>query len=309
MGERWLHLPRRGGGARGRVSEATPAGAGARERAAALAEQVRDVALALGVDRVGFADSRALDASEPAGHRPSDLLSSSRSVIVLARALTGGSLEELREKGVPSSDELMAETFIVLGELNRVTVELARRVERMTGQTARTCTEHHVGGWNLRRTTPAEFLLTRVALRLLPRIGLATWLRAHLEPQLRFDLSFRGAAVAAGLGAIGRCGLLLTPEYGPRVLLTAVLSAYPFPPDSPAADPCTDCLACARACPVGAVSTDPRATGEARYDRLRCLRMNLSLGDTHLSGHKCSACLAACPIGPRSSVADDEAPA
>ena len=40
-------------------------------------------------------------------------------------------------------------------------------------------------------------------------------------------------AIDAGLGELGRNGLLVTPKYGPRVRLAKILTNMPLVPDSP----------------------------------------------------------------------------
>ena len=70
----------------------------------------------------------------------------------------------------------------------------------------------------------------------------------HLSPLLSLD----HAAVEAGLGTLGLNLQLLTPEYGPRVMLSAVLSSVPVEPDEKmAAALChgPECGRCLSACP------------------------------------------------------------
>lgn len=74
------------------------------------------------------------------------------------------------------------------------------------------------------------------------------------------------AAARAGLGVLGRNGLLLTPDYGSLVFLGEILTDAdytavtgdpmpPFPQDPPT---CHGCGACQRACPTGCLSGDRR---------------------------------------------------
>ena len=60
-------------------------------------------------------------------------------------------------------------------------------------------------------------------------------------------------AIDAGLGEIARNGLLITPEYGPRVRLAKVLTDLPLIPDRPiefgVRDFCLICEQCAQKCP------------------------------------------------------------
>jgi reductive dehalogenase len=71
-------------------------------------------------------------------------------------------------------------------------------------------------------------------------------------------------AMAAGLGEAGRMGLLITPQYGPRVRLCKVFTNMPLSHDT--FQPfgvkkfCDVCLKCAQHCPSGAISTDAQTT-------------------------------------------------
>ncbi len=70
------------------------------------------------------------------------------------------------------------------------------------------------------------------------------------------DISLRHVAEAAGIGRIGRNRLLLTPKYGPRVRLGAVVTNAPLIEDSSLAEnPCDDCGLCVQACPAKALDT------------------------------------------------------
>ena len=70
-------------------------------------------------------------------------------------------------------------------------------------------------------------------------------------------LHMRIAAVAAGLGEIGWSKMFLSPEFGPRQRLGAVITDMPLDPD-PLFDGtlCDRCMLCARDCTGGAIPTD-----------------------------------------------------
>ena len=67
-------------------------------------------------------------------------------------------------------------------------------------------------------------------------------------------------AIDAGLGELGRNGLLVAPEYGPCVRLCKVFTDLPLAPDGPApfgvTETCKTCRKCAEACEVEAISSD-----------------------------------------------------
>ncbi len=116
-------------------------------------------------------------------------------------------------------------------------------------------------------------------------------------------------AVDAGLGIMGRNGLLLTREYGPRVRLCKVLTDlelvqssndYPEPEDI-----CSGCTHCAEACEADALSTDDGPSWEVLtgsnnpgvlrwpFDPEKCFDFWLQIG------RDCSNCIAACPAASR----------
>lgn len=70
----------------------------------------------------------------------------------------------------------------------------------------------------------------------------------HIE---QGGIYLKDAAVMAGLGCIGKNNLLVTPEFGPRVRLRAMMLNVPIPSTGPMAfDPCIRCDdLCRRACP------------------------------------------------------------
>lgn len=108
-------------------------------------------------------------------------------------------------------------------------------------------------------------------------------------------------AQAAGLGWQGLHGLLITPEFGPRVRLAAVFTGIE---DLPAAtgdehawveDFCRDCGKCVRRCPPGAIRTVPVRHHGGRVSSIesgRCLPY-------FVRRHGCSICIAVCPFHQR----------
>ncbi len=69
-------------------------------------------------------------------------------------------------------------------------------------------------------------------------------------------VSHKVLAVAAGLGHIGRSGLLVHPEFGARVRYASVLTDMEFEPDERADSSCGDCHKCIDACPAQAISNE-----------------------------------------------------
>jgi epoxyqueuosine reductase len=111
-------------------------------------------------------------------------------------------------------------------------------------------------------------------------------------------------AIDAGLGELGRLGLMLSPEFGPRQRLCKVLTDLPLVPDKPIdfgiQSYCETCHACCQACPADAIRWEDRTTeGTSISNRPGILRWPVDVEKCHLfwteNGYDCSNCVAACP--------------
>ena len=115
-------------------------------------------------------------------------------------------------------------------------------------------------------------------------------------------------AVDAGLGEMGRNGLLITPEYGSCVRLCKVFTDLPMLPDGPITmgieAACRMCRRCAEACEVGAISKAPEPSFDVacvstrRGVRRWAVNSDLCYTFWMDNGTSCSACIAACPLTP-----------
>src|SRR4051812_46661814 len=192
--------------------------------AAAIKEKARE----LGADLVGIADGAQLEANPPDPknpRRPSDItdLDGGR-VIVLARRLSRGAarIQAWNDRHKYYNDEL-ALTLLEEGSL-----ELVYWLED-NGYPAIIVPPTHVDPWRY-RDDPKEHMTTL--------------------------LSLPHAAVEAGLGTLGLNLQLLTPEFGPRVVLTAVLCSVEVECDRPMEQALClgpSCARCLKVCPGDAV--------------------------------------------------------
>lgn len=72
-------------------------------------------------------------------------------------------------------------------------------------------------------------------------------------------------AQRAGVGFIGKNGLLITEEFGSYVYLGEIITNIPFPPDAPKESQCGDCTRCLDLCPTDAL------IGDGKMNAQRCL--------------------------------------
>lgn len=188
------------------------------------AAEIKAKALGLGVDLVGIADGTIMDENPPDPHdprRPCDITDhDGERVIVLAKRLTSGTtrLPRWDERHKYYNDEL------TLTSLEEASLELVLWLESH-GYPALVIPPTHVNPWRY-GGDPEE----------------------HQKPLL----SLEHAAVEAGLGTLGLNLQLLTPEFGPRVMLTAVLCSIDVSPDAKRDEAlCRGprCGRCLQACP------------------------------------------------------------
>jgi epoxyqueuosine reductase QueG len=100
--------------------------------------------------------------------------------------------------------------------------------------------------------------------------------------------SFKHAAVQAGLGIIGKNGLLITPSYGPRVKLSVVLTEASLEADPIIGEElCSDCTICIKVCPSGALK-EPTKEVRPNYDRFVCCSF-------YTANEGCGLCMSKCP--------------
>jgi len=103
----------------------------------------------------------------------------------------------------------------------------------------------------------------------------------------------KAIATLAGLGWIGKSSLLVSPDYGPRVRLGAMLTDGSLLTDKPVVySVCGDCNLCVEACPVGAIKGANWTQGVERSDLF-----DVRLCYEHRRDSLCELCLKACPIG------------
>ena len=118
------------------------------------------------------------------------------------------------------------------------------------------------------------------------------------------------AALRAGMGVIGKNSLLITPEWGSRVVIILMATGIELPSaeiSSTCSGTCFACGRCSHACPAGAITNDGMTHPE------RCLRNYMMEGvvvPEHLRAKigmrmiGCDICQRVCPMQPHTEVHD-----
>jgi epoxyqueuosine reductase QueG len=116
------------------------------------------------------------------------------------------------------------------------------------------------------------------------------------------SVSHKAIAIMAGLGWQGKNLLVVTPQYGPRVRLSSVLTDMPFTFDSRIKNRCGRCKSCYEACPVGAIRNVKTefhyADRNEAIDLDKCHNNTLRFMDVPGVGYTfCGQCIPVCPFG------------
>lgn len=129
-------------------------------------------------------------------------------------------------------------------------------------------------------------------------LKIAAWLRVRgylALPSALGLLSANHLGALAGLGELGRQGLLITPEYGPNLRLWVIITDFPFEIGHPVsfgiADYCETCQRCIKECPAKALTEGHRRPGFYQWpvNQRACFDNWLEKGDP------CRKCIEICP--------------
>jgi epoxyqueuosine reductase len=132
--------------------------------------------------------------------------------------------------------------------------------------------------------TPGNRILIRINNQLAEWIEKTFPVKTYKPPYFveKGGIFLKDAAVHAGFGCIGKNNLVVTPEYGPRIRLRALLLNREAEPSDPVEfNPCENCgQPCRKACPVKAFQHtvySAEALGQSilpgingTYDRVTC---------------------------------------
>ncbi len=201
-------------------------------------DKIKSFAGEHGLDLMGVAGIERFEGLEPRFH-PASIFPEAQSVIMIGREIPRGYIRGVEEgtHWFPPGDTLDP----------RYAYDLARFIED--------------DGWEgipIHPVDPARW-----------PDGIAV---AQDRPAPNVSPPFKYACVAAGLGEIGHCGILLTPEFGPRQQVGMLITDLKLEPDPFFNGRICDreeCMECVRACPFGAISSESKVGFTIRGREMR----------------------------------------
>lgn len=185
-----------------------------------IAKDVKKMAKDFGADLVGIASAKTLNAFPPDPRYPQtpDRISPHvKSVIVIACHIPVAGFRAKHNIAVQYLD------MLVLRRMDRIAYKIADRLERDGHPSLVTAAQET--DWNLKTASYGR-------------------------------LSTRHLGIEAGLGTFGLEVNILSPEYGPRLYLTGILTELELEPDSPMTEQVCigeSCSRCLHSCPTDAV--------------------------------------------------------
>ncbi|WP_068675635.1 tRNA epoxyqueuosine(34) reductase QueG [Oceanobacillus sp. Castelsardo] len=198
-----------------------------------LQQELREYALGIGIDKIGFATADVFTELKERLRRQQELNYQS--------GFEKGSIEE-RTEPVRLLPEAQSIISIALAYPSRMKNAPRSTKEERRGLFARASwgiDYHEVLRERLNKL--ADFIHEKVP-EAVTKIMVDTG-----------ELSDRAVAERAGIGFSGKNTSIITPEFGSFVYLGEMITNIPFIPDSPVEDSCGDCRKCLDACPTGAL--------------------------------------------------------
>jgi len=246
-----------------------------------LIEKIKEISGQNDIPVFGIGRSSELENTAPQGYRPSDILPGAKSLFCLGSPVP---------KGIFACEAKANESYwraanITYRNIDAILLQLGRVMEE-TGEKA------------------------------VPVFGCFPY-EVKGKGDFRGYLSLVTMAECAGIGKIGKNGLLFNSRYGPRLILGGLVTTAALPemtwPDQENTGCPEDCRVCQESCPVKAI--DPMG----KVDRLACVKysqktplfsylmktkmfgpeevpmLNLVTGVDDHSMYTCIRCVSACP--------------
>jgi reductive dehalogenase len=152
---------------------------------------------------------------------------------------------------------------------------------------------HHIGDMSYHHTSMKNAMVMKALEGYIKEMGY-TAIRGAVNPQ--------GAGLAAGIGELGRNGMMISEKFGARIHMPdPILTDMPLVADGPidigVTDFCNICRKCASNCPTNSISFGPKViyNGIQKYkiNWLTCYKIRPYVADHYGS---CLTCIAVCPF-------------
>ena len=216
-------------------------------------KDIKQILYDLGADICGIASIDRFGES-PVGFHPVDTLPSCKSVIVFGKKFLQGTLDCKNTIPYTIVRNMLSDI------LDKISVEFCYMMENKN-------------------------------IIAVPTGAISPTLHDKKTNRFRNVVSVKHAAVLAGLGYIGKNTLLITPEYGNMVWLSAVLLNIELEPDSIINEKCPEsCNLCIDNCPVNAIKKDT-----PEMDQLACFEYAFQTNAGENFYFKCNTCRTICP--------------
>lgn len=183
-------------------------------------EMLKQYAVDNGADLVGVACAGSFE-NAPEGHKPEDILSGAKTVVVCAKRIP----KSIMESPSTAYHRVME---VVHDQLDKLALKITLFLEQNGIKAVPVPSDVPYRYWN------------------------------EKKQHGRGDLSHKHAAQAAGLGKIGKNSLLITQQFGNCVHLVSIVTDSELTPDPLLEwEPCPqDCSLCKDVCPGGAITED-----------------------------------------------------
>ena len=211
------------------------------------------------IDLIGFADRSRFEGIDPQ-HNPFSIFPEGKTVIMLGKRITRGSLRGVEEGTNFSDYNSFGKNWLEDEFLSLACYNLVRAIEDE--------------GWEAVPIfpNPAELGPQGVSVA-----------EGRPEPNVYPDFDY--AAVACGLGEIGLNGLVLTPEFGSRQRFHMIITDADIEPTPIfGGSVCDGCGKCARSCPLNAIDTENAETVEICGKTMKVAKIDYSVCRTCKNG-------------------------
>jgi epoxyqueuosine reductase QueG len=230
-----------------------------------LGAEIREYALSLGAELYGVASAADYLARFPDKPQPTKFVEGAQSVIVI---------------GIPFEPATVA--TVLRPELAGLRAKATDQVSRRGAQPAGA-----EGFFLSEESTMIKHELSWISYQIAKRLRHLGYQALHLPPSKQND-RFRTAPFyhmpamyLAGLGTLGLNCCILTPEFGPRVNVTSIITNCALPAGKPMErEMCDKCGLCVQSCPIHAID------GKGWKNPSACASYGC-----------CSTCIAVCPVG------------